>query len=176
MPREVPLDAPPTERPDPNSNPDEEPVFGLSMASTSTAGAGPAFPTGNTLAGRPGPRAPSSKAPGALVGGGGGDAAPVWEVTKMPLPRGRCAGRYTDAARAAGLEGTVVLELTVGADGRASDIRIVDGLTGPGASSLHQAAMEAVRGCRFAPGERNGEPVAVRIRAFKVSFALREAE
>lgn len=172
MPRPTPLDAPPTERPDPNADPDAEPVFGVSMASTTTAGNGAAFPTGNTLAGRPGARAPSSQAARPLVGGGGGEAAPAWEVTKMPLPRGRCAGKYTDAARAAGLEGTVVLELTVGADGRATDIRIVTGLGG----GLSEAAVEALRACRFTPGERNGEAVAVRIRAFKVSFALREAE
>lgn len=172
LPRDTPLDAAPTERPDPNADPDEEPRR-HSMNSTTTAGNGPAFSMGNTLAGRPGPaRAPGSKAPSALVGGGGGDAAPALEVTKMPLPRGRCVGRYTDAARAAGLEGTVVLDLTVGADGRTSDIRVVTGLGG----GLSQAAIEAARGRRFTPGERNGEPVAVRIRAFKVSFALREAE
>ena len=172
MPKDTPHLAPPTERPDPNANPDEEPVFGLSMESTSASGNGPGMPVGNTLAGTGGRRAPASQAPNPMVGGGGGEAAPAWEVTKMPLPQGRCAGRYTDAARAAGLEGTVVLDIVVGPDGRATDVRVVTGLGG----GLNEAAIAAVRGCRFSPGERNGDAVSVRIRSFKVSFARREAE
>ena len=88
----------------------------------------------------------------------------------MPLPRGRCSGAYTEQAREAGVEGTVVLDLVVGADGRARNIAIVSGL----GHGLDQAAVAALRACRFTPGERAGAPVAVRVREFKIRFFLQE--
>jgi protein TonB len=136
-------------------------VFGVSMESTSAAGAGPAMPIGNS--GRPTPRqeGPSAARP---------QAAPVqaYEVTTMPLPRGRCSGRYTDEARQAGLEGTVILDLVVGEDGRVREVKVVSGL----GHGLTEAAVAAARECRFSPGEKDGTPVPVRVRGFKIRFLL----
>jgi protein TonB len=142
----------------------DSPVFGISMESTSSVG-GPAIPVGNTA--RPsvgaGSAAPVPK----------GVAGPVadYEATKLPLPQGRCSGKYTDEARAAGIEGTVVLDLIVGADGRVSDIHVVTGL----GHGLDQAAIAALRDCRFIPGEQAGKPVGVRVRGFKIRFVMEEA-
>lgn len=86
----------------------------------------------------------------------------------MPLPN-RCVGRYTREARQAAIEGTVVLDLVVGVDGRARDVQIVSGL----GYGLDEAAIEAIVGCHFDPGEKGGVPVAVRIRGFKIKFFLR---
>ena len=35
-----------------------------------------------------------------------------------------------------------------------------------------QAAITALKKCRFKPGTRNGKPVAVRLRSFKIRFFL----
>ena len=166
-PRPVATDRPsaPTERPNPNATDDAEPVFGVDMNSTSAQGAGAAVRTGNTLQGgrRTGPATPG---PAKALRG----SAPVAvdEVTRMPLPIGRCSGRYTAAARERGVEGTVELELVVGPDGHSRDIRVLRGL----GHGLDQAAIAALQRCRFKPGLRRGEAVAVRIRSFKIRFYL----
>jgi protein TonB len=89
----------------------------------------------------------------------------------MPVPQGRCFGTYTDDAKAAGVEGTVVLDLTVSQDGRARDIHVTQGLP----HGLSEAAVAALRECTFSPGEKEGKPVAVRIRGFRIHFVLEEA-
>jgi TonB family protein len=88
----------------------------------------------------------------------------------MPLPQGRCAGKYTEAARTAGIEGVVVLDLIVDETGRAREITVVEGLD----HGLTQAAIEALSACRFTPGERGGQRVPVRVRGFKIRFVLQE--
>ena len=97
-------------------------------------------------------------------------AAPVavYEVTEMPSILGKCRGQYTDEARDKHIEGTVVLELIVGPNGRTREIKIVKGL----GHGLDKAAIKALTHCRFKPGKRNGKPVAVRLRAFKIRFVL----
>lgn len=89
----------------------------------------------------------------------------------MPLPRGRCAGKYTDEARAAAIEGVVELDLIVDAEGKARDITVTSRLS----HGLTEAAVSALAACRFTPGERNGVAVAVRVRSFKIRFYLQDA-
>lgn len=139
-----------------------KPVFGATMESSSQGGV-PAK-QGNTQTPQP---AGSATGPVKPLAGGGGVAAAA-EVTKMPLPQGRCAGAYTEAARTAAIEGVVVLDLVVDETGRTRDLVVVDGLS----HGLTEAATAALRGCRFSPGERDGKPVAVRIRGFKIRFVL----
>ena len=62
----------------------------------------------------------------------------------------------------------MVLDLVVGADGRAKNIKVVAGL----GHGLNEAAVAALKACRFTPGERSGVPVPVRIREFKIRFFL----
>jgi TonB family protein len=90
----------------------------------------------------------------------------------MPLPLGRCTGKSTDEARAAGLEGVVVLDLIVDEHGHARDITVVEGLP----HGLTQAAIAALHACTFTPGEKDGQPVPVRVRGFKIRFFLQEGE
>lgn len=161
--RETP--APPTENPKPSADPNEEPVFGIDM--NSGPGGNVVVPRGNTqLAGRD-RKARPDKPPKPL---GGGPPAPIDEVTKMPLPKGRCTARYTEEAKAAGVEGTVELELVVGADGMPRDVKVLEGL----GHGLDQAAKKALQRCRFEPGRKGDEKVAVRIRSFKIRFFLDE--
>jgi protein TonB len=162
-----PTPPPPADTPAPNNS--DEPEFGYTMPSTSSAGTGPAIPVGS---------------PGGRPNGGGGTpppgpktqtaAAPIpdYAVTTAPVPQGRCAGKYTDEARAAGIEGTVVLDLVVGEDGSVRDVHLIQKLD-PG---LDQAAVAALRACKFTPGEKDGAKVAVKIHAFKIRFVLSDAQ
>jgi len=162
---------PPPDVPRPTADPSAAPVFGVNMESTSPGGGGPSLPIGNSGRGAP-----------AQSGGGNGidsHAAPVpmapvqaYEVTKMPMPRGRCNGDYNEEARQAGTEGTVVLELIVDEKGRTRDIHVVSGLP----HGLTEAAIAAAKACHFDPGEKDGKPVPVRIATFKISFFATEAE
>jgi periplasmic protein TonB len=160
----VAKDAPPPDHPAVTTDTTDEPVYGVSMSSTSPTGTGPAVPIGNTTRIAPNQ---GSAAPKPL-------AAPVaaFEATKMPLPQGRCFGKYTEEAKAAGDEGTVVLDLVVGEDGRVREVQVVNGLP----HGLTEAAVAALKQCRFSPGEKDGKPVPVKVRGFKIHFVLSEAQ
>jgi len=159
-----PIDTPPPDRVTKPSDSNDEPVFGVTMESTSQGGHGPAVPVGNTS--RPTPGAGSAahdvKPPPEPVA--------AFEATKMPLPRGDCSGKYTDDALAAGIEGTVVLDVVVGENGRVRDVAITSRL----GHGLDEAAVTAIRACQFTPGEKDGKPVAVKVRGFKIRFVLPE--
>jgi TonB family protein len=159
----------PTERPADSANASDTPVFGLSMESTSAAGTGPGFRVGNTLQTKPREKESDSdeSATGRLRA-----PVPVYEVTKLPLPKGECSGRYTDEARNAGLEGLVILSFVVDERGHVRDIKVLQGLGG----GLTEAAKRAVQDCAFSPGERDGKPVPTRVPSYKVRFSLRENE
>jgi periplasmic protein TonB len=67
------------------------------------------------------------------------------------LSEPRCAycpdPQYTDEAREAKLQGAVMLQVLVGADGRASQIRVTKGL----GLGLEERSVQAIRGWRFVP-------------------------
>jgi protein TonB len=165
---EQPKDTPPPDHPPPPGPTSDEPVFGVSMESTSQGGSGPAMPVGNTV--RPQPKQGSAAARQDVKP----LAEPVaaYQATKMPLPQGSCSGKYNDEALAAGIEGTVVLDLVVGEDGRVRDVQVVQGI----GHGLDQAALGALRACRFTPGEKDGQAVPVKIKGFKIRFVLPEHE
>ncbi len=75
--------------------------------------------------------------------------------------------QYPEAARATGVGGTVVVLAVIGADGRASDIRVMKSV-----ASLDEAAMEAVRESVFSPAVQDGKPVSVRV-ALTITFTPR---
>jgi TonB family protein len=90
---------------------------------------------------------------------GGGVSAP--RALYAPDPE------YSEEARKAKYQGTVVLWVVVGADGRPRDIRIARSV----GMGLDEKAIEAVRQWRFEPARRDGTPVAVQINV-EVSFRL----
>jgi protein TonB len=63
---------------------------------------------------------------------------------------------YTDEARHGKVQGSVTLQVLVGADGRAQDVRMVKGI----GFGLDERAAETVRGWRFTPA-RDGAKHAV---------------
>ena len=64
---------------------------------------------------------------------------------------------YTEEARERKINGTVTLSCEVHADGRAHNIKILEGLEG----GLNDKAIEAVEAWKFQPGLKDGKPVAV---------------
>jgi protein TonB len=153
---------PPEHAPAPSDTPGT-PIFGVSMESTSQAGGGPSMPVGS-----PGGPAEGHGGGATDTKGKGAGAAPVptYEVTKMPLPQGHCAAKMPEEAVRAGVEGLVVLDIVVGADGRVRDVRVVKS-AGHG---LDEAALAAIKACTFSPGLRGDEAVPTRIREFKYRF------
>lgn len=74
---------------------------------------------------------------------------------------------YSDQARKAKVQGTVMLVVTVTASGDVADAKVVKGL----GSGLDEKAMEAVRTWKFKPGTEDGAPVKSEINV-EVSFHL----
>ncbi len=101
---------------------------------------------------------------GGGVGGGpyrvgGGVSAP--RILYAPDPD------YSEEARKAKYQGTVVLWVVVGPDGRPRDVRVQRSL----GLGLDEKAMEAVRTWKFEPARKDGQPVAVQINV-EVNFRL----
>jgi protein TonB len=61
-------------------------------------------------------------------------------------------------AKAAGVEGRVVIETSIEKDGSIKDSKVVSG-----PPMLRQAALDALRQWKYQPGTLNGEPVPVEI-------------
>ena len=90
---------------------------------------------------------------------GGGVSAP--KVIYQPDPE------YSEEARKAKFQGTCVLWLIVGPDGKPRDVQVRRTL----GLGLDEKAMEAVRNWRFEPAYKDGKPVAAQI-SVEVSFRL----
>ncbi len=74
---------------------------------------------------------------------------------------------YTEAARKAGIQGTVVLSCTVTSTGTVRNVTVSKSLD----PQLDQQAIEAVRGWRFDPAIKDGRPVSVWV-LVEVKFVL----
>jgi periplasmic protein TonB len=74
---------------------------------------------------------------------------------------------YSDEARRVKRQGTVVLSVVVDPSGRVRDIRVARSL----GMGLDEKAIEALEEWRFAPGMKDGQPVAVRVDV-EVNFRL----
>jgi protein TonB len=90
----------------------------------------------------------------------GGDIRPPQRVIDV-------APVYPAIARAAGVQGIVILEATIGEDGGVRDVRVLRSLP-----LLDLAAIDAVRQWRFTPTLLNGQPVPV-VMTVTVAFKLR---
>ena len=108
--------------------------------------------------------------PGIGEGRGGGIGGGVFRVgggVLAPKPLSTPDPQYTDQARKAKVEGTCILAMIVGPDGKPHDIRVQRGI----GMGLDQKAIEAVQQWRFDPATKDGRPVAVQI-SVEVSFRL----
>lgn len=138
--------------------------IGISLDAT-VAGGGFAVAVGDTALGRTPSVAPrTTQEQAAPV------AAPFVPETRLATPPrllGRADPAYTDDARAAGVEGEMVLLLAIDETGRVSSARVLRGL----GHGLDGAAIRAARSFRFAPATAEGRPVRTQIR-FTWTFLL----
>jgi protein TonB len=107
-----------------------------------------------------------SNGPGAGPGPGGVYIAGARGVT-VPRVIYNPEPSFSDEARKAKAQGSVVLLLIVGPDGHTYDVRVQRSL----GMGLDEKALDAVRTWRFHPATLNGQPVAAQI-AVEVNFHL----
>ena len=88
-------------------------------------------------------------------------------VTAPSCPRPTVEPSYTDEARRERIQGTVTLDVIIGADGAAKVVRVVEGL-GYGLDENARAFAEQYK-CK--PATMDGKPVAVSVRMV-VNFHL----
>ena len=100
-------------------------------------------------------------------GGFGGKVFHLGEGVQAPVPLSTPDPEYSEEARKAKYQGTVVLWLIVGPDGQPRDIKVSRSL----GMGLDQKAVEAVRKWKFEPAKKDGVPVAVQINV-EVNFRL----
>jgi periplasmic protein TonB len=107
--------------------------------------------------------------PGSGIGPGGGEGpiAVDGDVRKPELLH-QVTPRYTQAARLAKIQGTVVVEAIIDRSGRVTHARVLKGLP----AGLSESAIEAVEQWRFKPATLKGQPVTVYF-TLTVHFALR---
>lgn len=74
---------------------------------------------------------------------------------------------YSDQARKANVEGTILLKVTVTENGDVANVQVTKGL----GSGLDEKAVEAVRTWKFKSGTKDGTPVSSEINV-EVSFHL----
>jgi periplasmic protein TonB len=112
----------------------------------------------------------SGEGPGVGAGIGGGIGGGIYRVgggVSAPRPIYDPDPEYSDEARKAKFQGTVLLVAVIGPDGRPRDLRVLRSL----GMGLDQKALDAVRTWRFAPAMKGNQPVSVLI-SIEVAFRL----
>ena len=104
---------------------------------------------------------------GLTAGTGGGPYRPGSGIAPPALVR-EVKPQYSEEGRRRGVEGDVIMEAVVRADGSVGDVRILRGL----GAGLDARAVDAVRQWRFQPARRFGTPVDVLVEV-AVEFRLR---
>ena len=153
---------PPARKPSP---PEESPAHAQPAASDAPPERGPvpsappaqlaALPAGDLVDSVAAPGAGTSEPPRYEAGG---------EANPWP--------RYPAAARRRGIEGEVLVEVRVGADGAPAGVEI---LRSSGSALLDAAAVEALERWRFEPARSGGQPVAGTVE-IPVTFKLTEPD
>ena len=148
-----PAEAPPEAAPRGARSPvfDALPNLGISMGNDGPGGL--AVPPPAPLAAAPATSAHAPPPPRVL------GPRPADECSDPPVkPKRRMVSQpsYPSAARDAGVEGLVRVEVSVSADGSVTGARVLAGL----GHGLDEAALEAARRASFEPGTRCGKPVA----------------
>jgi periplasmic protein TonB len=94
------------------------------------------------------------------------DPLPVGGLIQPPQKTRYVMPLYPALARAAGREGTVILEAVISEEGRVQHVKVLRSIP-----LLDQAAIDAVRQWEFTPSRLNGQPVAV-VMTVTVTFTL----
>ena len=105
--------------------------------------------------------------PGGSLRGGEGTVYRVGNGVTAPKPVYTPDPEYSEAARKANFEGSVVLAVVVGLDGRIREAHMVK----PAGLGLDKQAIQAVETWQFKPAMRDGVPVPTMVNV-EVSFNL----
>jgi protein TonB len=124
-------------------------------------------PTGSLGRGLYGLGGPGDVGQGLGDGPSGSGRGGFPKPSKWPQLVSKTEPEYSDSARKARHQGSVLLAVTVDAKGNPQDIRVIRGL----GLGLDERAMEAVSTWRFRPALLNGKPVAAPI-TVEVNFRL----
>jgi protein TonB len=156
VPDTPPAPAPPTTVDVPPGPPSDGPVD-----SPSGPGIGPGPGTGPGI--DSGPSGPG------VTPGGFEESAPQHLTAEMsrPVPLHPILPRYTEPARRAGMQGTVIVEAIIDEKGNATNVRVLRGLP----MGLDRAAMEAIQQTQFKPAMLGSHPVKVYY-TLTVNFAI----
>lgn len=100
-------------------------------------------------------------------GGFGGGAYRLGSGIDPPRPLKTVQPNYTNDALAKKVEGEVILEVVILAEGKIGPVRILHGL----GAGLNEKAIECVRQWRFVPGKFKGQPVDV-VAEIAVEFSI----
>jgi TonB family protein len=112
----------------------------------------------------------SGKGGGLGPGEGGGTGGGVYSVggnVSAPIPIYKPDPPYSEEARKAKYQGTVIVLIVIDAQGNVLDCKVVK----PLGLGLDEKATETIKTWKFKPGLRNGAPVAVRM-MIEVTFRL----
>jgi protein TonB len=158
---------PPPNQPPPKAAPPPQappPIhIGVNLESTVQGGAF-AAPVGNTMYGVAPVQAP---APAVVKPYWAAKYVPPTSVSDLPVLIGEVKVPYPPAARKAGIEGQVILMVTIDAEGKTAEVKRI---SGPG-YGLDEAAAKAAREFRWKPARKGGESVATTIR-YVYSFEI----
>jgi TonB family protein len=183
----VPVEKPPAME-QPKEKPEPDPIQNLTIpaqtlasADLAQAGAMEGIPDSNSLGlgrgGGAGTGTGTGIGPGrgsglgdGWGGGTGGGAYRPGNGVETPRLLKEVKPQYTAQAMRAKIQGEVLLECIVQPDGSVGNIRVVRSLDS--AFGLDQEAIKAARQWRFAPGTKQGEPVAVLV-TIAIAFTLR---
>src|SRR4051812_25432081 len=147
----------------PNLGDPKSPVIGGPPSNGVGSGAG----IGSGAGGGIGSGTGGGVGPGIGGGYGGGVFRPGVGGVTAPRAIYKPDPEYSEEARKAKYQGTVVLGLIVDAAGRPRGLKVERGL----GMGLDEKALEAVRNWKFEPAEKDGKPVAVAI-SVEVEFRL----
>lgn len=103
-------------------------------------------------------RPPEPEPPGPIHLGSG---------VERPVRINYVAPQYTEMARRIRLEGIVILQTVIGADGRVEDVKVLKGMN----FGITESAVAAVKQWTYKPATVNGKPVAVYLN-LTVNFTL----
>ena len=156
------------EAPPADAKPAEEqtaaPVFGVSMSSTVSGGSSWGLQVGNTVAIKPEDSAPVENPE---------DLAPVVAyqfIEREPVVIKRFEPAYPEGPKAAGIEGDVLLYLTIDEEGKVTAAAVVRGPH----PELNEAARKAMFKHKFRPASKGGRNVVVERFPYQFTWIIEE--
>jgi periplasmic protein TonB len=146
----------------------DSPLYGdpLSKYMTPSNGQGSGGGIGNGKGGGVGNGDGGGYGPGS-GGGVGGNVFRVGGGVSAPVLLSKTEPEYSEEARKAKHQGTVMLYVQIDPSGHATNIKVVKSL----GLGLDEKAMEAVQKWKFSPGKKDGKPVTVEA-TIEVNFRL----